>query len=368
MTVSVSVIIVNYNAAALTARAVASLEAEHSGSCVEVIVVDNSQAKSESDTLRRIMLPFVQLIVNQSNEGFGKACNQAYALAKGRYILLLNPDAYLLPHALPTLVGFLDSRPRAGAVGPRIYWDEALEFLLPPSINVSPIGYVMWDAIGKSSRLLPNLRSLWWRRYVVRVLHRSSPTQQKNLSGGHVLLRREAIEASGGLFDLRFFMYYEDADLFMRMRNNNFELYIDPRACVVHHYNQCVPLDDGKKPLYMQESWQKYVEKYDPTGKIRRVAAVLERHLPKAPPAEVETLGVLTEPLVFVVPRALQRGWIIECSPNPSFIPSAIKFGNGPTAEFSHATWRLLMPGRYYARLGGADDFFTHTTVQWDIE
>jgi GT2 family glycosyltransferase len=364
----VSAIVVNYNSALLTQQAVSSiLENNALDGRVEVFVVDNTATECERIKLRTVTRCGVTLVLNEANMGFGRSCNRAYKQSRGEYILLLNPDAYLLPDALSTLVRFLDSCPRAGAVGPRIYWDEAREFLLPPSLNMSPVA-CMWDAIGQSSQPLSDLRSLCWRRYAVRVLRRSCPSRQKNLSGGHVLLRRDAIEASGGLFDPRFFMYYEDTDLFARMRYNDLELYIDPRAGVVHHYNQCVPVDGGEKHRYMQESYQKYVEKYDHTGRIRRVAAFLERRLPKALPSEVETLGVLTEPLVSVVPKALQRGWIFECSPNPNFIPSAMKFGKGSTAKFSRAIWRLLIPGRYYARLGGADDFFTHTTLQWDIE
>ncbi|MDH3690786.1 MAG: glycosyltransferase family 2 protein [Gammaproteobacteria bacterium] len=363
-----SAIVVNYNSALLTQRAVSSiLEDGALAGEVEVFVVDNTATNRERMKLRTVSRYGVTLILNDINAGFGQACNRAYEQSRGEYILLLNPDAYLLPGALPTLVRFLDSCRRAGAVGPRIYWDEAREFLLPPSLNMSPLVCV-WDAIGRSSQLFVDFRSLLWRRYAVSVLRRSSPIQQKNLSGGHVLLRTKAIEASGGLFDPSFFLYYEDSDLFRRMRSNKFELYIQPRAGVVHHYNQCLPVDGGEKHWYMQESYQKYVEKYDPAGRIRRFAAFLERRLPKGVPSEIETLGIVTEPIVLAVPRALEAGWVFELSPNRNLVPAATQFGRGPTVKFTQDAWRLLLPGYYYGRLGGLNKFLTHKIWQWIVE
>jgi GT2 family glycosyltransferase len=363
----VSAIIVNYNSALLTRRAVSSVfedDALHGD--VEVLVVDNTSTEHERMKLRCFTQSGVTLILNKNNIGFGRASNLAYEQSRGKYILLLNPDAYLLPDALPTLIRFLESYPRAGAVGPRIYWDDACEFLLPPSLNMSPVACI-WNTIAQSSQLLFDLRSLWWRRHAVSVLCRALPVQQKNLSGGHVLLRRDAVEASGGLFDPRFFLYYEDTDLFRRMRSNKFELYIDPRASVVHYYNQCTPCDGGDKCRYMQQSYQQYMQKHDPIGRIRRGAAFLQKWLPKTDPCEIETLGTVDEPLVFGVPRKPEAGWVFEWSPNRNFMPAATRFGKGPAARFSQDAWRLLLPGCYYGRLGGVNSFFTYKMWQWAI-
>jgi GT2 family glycosyltransferase len=350
MTVSVSTIIVNYNAAALTARAVTSLEVEHSAPTVEVIVVDNSQARSESETLRGIMPPYVQLIVNESNEGFGRACNLAYALAKGAYVLLLNPDAYLLPGALDRLVAFLDTHPRAGAVSPLVYWDDAKQFILPPSIMPLPI-HCLRDVILKSSKKLLGLYEHWHRYRAWRILSGDTATKQRSLSGGLTLLKRKAVDASGGLFDPRFFMYFEDTDLFLRMRRKGFQLYMEPRARAVHNYNQCGFGIAEDKLRFIQQAQEFYLDKYDPHGLTRRLANVIAHVLPKAAPPSVEYLGVLAEPPAFAVPEHIADSWLLEWSPNASLVPAAMRLGQGRTAAFGEDAWRLLVPGRYYARL-----------------
>jgi hypothetical protein len=183
-----------------------------------------------------------------------------------------------------------------------------------------------------------------------------------------VLLRRQAIEVSGGLFDPRFFLYYEDTDLFMRMRRNDFELYIEPRASVVHNYNQCAPCDSGEKRRYMEESYQEYMRKYDLNGRIRKCAAFLGKWLPRTVSANFENLGRVSEPVTFIVPKGFENGWIFELSPNRNLMPAATQFGKGPAVRFAPDAWRLLLPGCYYARLGGVNSFFTYKTWQWAVE
>jgi len=366
MTVLVSAIIVNYCAAAFTARAVASLKAEHSAATVETIVVDNSQARSESETLRGVMPSDVRLIVNESNEGFGRACNRAYALAKGGYVLLLNPDAYLLPGALDRLVAFLDTHPRAGAVSPLVYWDDAKQFMLPPSNMPLPIHHLR-DAILNSSTKLQGLYEHWHRYRAWRILNSDAATRQRSLSGGLVLLRKKAVDASGGLFDPGFFMYFEDTDLFLRMRRKGIRLYMEPYAQAVHNYNQCGSGMAEDKRTFIRQAHEFYLNKYDPAGRAQRLATTIARMLPKATRPSMEHLGVLGEPPVFSVPEQIADSWLFEWSPNPNLIPAAVCHGQGRTATFGKDAWRLLLPGRYYARLGGAQCFFSHRTWSWDI-
>ena len=238
MNTIVSAIIINYNAAHLTTRAVSSIVDDKDNTNVEVIVVDNSESHSESDILRKLINANVKIIVNEKNIGFGRACNHAYKAAEGKYILLLNPDAYLLHGTLSKLVDFLENNTRAGAVCPRIYWDDERIFLLPPTYKYSPFDCIR-DQLFHSSRWLLQLYSQRHRHRTIRILRMDRPSKQSSLSGGLVLISREAIESSGGLFDARFLMYFEDADLFRRVRANHYHLYMEPSALAVHNYNQC---------------------------------------------------------------------------------------------------------------------------------
>src|SRR5688572_19418224 len=101
-----SVIIVSWNTQELLAQCLLSLHAHPLSAPHEVIVVDNGShdgsAQMVSDSF-----PTVQLIQNQDNRGFSRANNQAIRIARGEYILLLNPDTEVHAHALDRLVDFL---------------------------------------------------------------------------------------------------------------------------------------------------------------------------------------------------------------------------------------------------------------------
>ena len=125
-------IVVNYHSAALTLGAVQSLLNAESVGPLRVAVVDNSESEQEAAQLRAHLPPTVNLEINFRNEGFGRACNKAFACDQSRAVLLLNPDARLLPTTLRSLQETLYATRNAAAVGPRLFWDESLEYYFPP--------------------------------------------------------------------------------------------------------------------------------------------------------------------------------------------------------------------------------------------
>ncbi len=368
MSTKISAIVVNYGAAQLVRRAIESIVAgrERCGK-TEIIVVDNTADTDERRRIRNLVKKDATLIFNEKNEGFAAGCNRAYAVSKGEQILLLNPDAYLLTNALFTLSQFLDQSHTAGAVAPITYWDDGRRFFLPPSVNFSPSGDVM-NIVVESSRWLTSLRSRLWRRKALTVLRSVKPIRQRVLSGGVVLIRREAIERSGGLFDARFFMYFEDTDLFARIRKCGFELYIEPNAQAIHNYDQCGASEKPQKQRYMKEAYALYIEKHDQNGTMRGLGNRLRRWLPVAQPFVVKKLGTLRTPFKVSVPERLRAGWVLEWSPNANLIPAAVRFGSGDIADIPPPAWALLKPGRYFARLGSPSCVGRFETWAWAVE
>ena len=110
----VSVIVVNYNTADLLERMFAALEASRGSLRLQVIVVDNASRDNSVDILRK-RHPDAQLIENKVNVGFGRANNQALPHVRGRYVLLLNTDAFVAQDTLTKTVQFMDAHPRYGA-------------------------------------------------------------------------------------------------------------------------------------------------------------------------------------------------------------------------------------------------------------
>ena len=111
-----SVIIVNYNVQFFLEQALLSVRKASVKLPVEVFVVDNNSV-DDSVSMVKSKFPEVQIIANKENVGFSRANNQAIALSKGEYVLLLNPDTVVREDTFEKTVEFLDAHPEAGALG-----------------------------------------------------------------------------------------------------------------------------------------------------------------------------------------------------------------------------------------------------------
>ncbi|OIQ79892.1 N-acetylglucosaminyl-diphospho-decaprenol L-rhamnosyltransferase [mine drainage metagenome] len=350
----ISVLIVNYFSHALTVRAVSSVLAEDAAA--QVIVVDNSHDSSEADNLRGALTVRAKLVIATQNLGFGRACNLALEQATGDWILLLNPDAYLLPGCLQQLQHTLRQDARIGAVSPVAQWDEAGYFLLPPGQMQTPA----WEcllAIGHSFPPLGAWLSKRFKSFSMKCLYARRPVRQSMLSGGHMLLRRSAIDVVGGLFDPAFFMYYEDVDLCRRLELAGFKLMLDPAARVVHQWrNDPVKLEHAARAraLYMDKHFSAV-----------SLAARLQRKFEhRTPPKTARFLdfGICTESPAFHLPQHEVGNWMLELSPDPLFIPAALHRGPVAPDHIPRPVWDLLGPARYWARVthpGGQGSLFT---------
>lgn len=357
----ISVIIVNFQSATLTKRAVESVIGE--AELAEVFVVDNTATDEEKNTLRTILPEGVRLIFNKSNEGFARACNKAFTMSKGEWIFLLNPDAYILPGALKKLEDFLVKTPKAGAAGPRIYWDTNKTFLLPPNIFPSP-ARELYTQLSRLSEKFGLFDSMLYRWRSLKVWETSSPVKQQALSGGHVLLRRSAVEACEGLFDDRFFMYYEDSDLMHRLRKKGYSLFVVPDAEVIHNYTQ-----NKDKTGLMLKSGNIYFNKNFKNSILLAMSGRLSKIKKNAATGNIRDLGKVKKALRLDIPGHFSERWFFEWSPSPLFIPSAGYFGSGPTMEFPAGAWDMLGPGTYFGRVSSRKRLtFTNFKWHWEIE
>jgi GT2 family glycosyltransferase len=351
-------IVINYHSASLCRSAVRSIENSDSVGPVQVVVVDNSEDRAEFSRLTETLPEHVPVLTSDSgNLGFGRACNWAYRqyCHDVDWVLLLNPDAALLPGSLERLQRTLTSRSNIGAVGPQIYWDKDCRFYLPPSYIPTWFYYIpIWMRLGPHALPMRILSTLW-RCYSLHLWRATRPVRVFNLSGGHALIKKSVIERIGGLFDPRFFMYFEDTDLFLRIRRAGYKLLVDPGATVVHDYNKC-GADLGEKSRFMLESFHQFKEKHQTVcgkwmqEKLNRLIDLFTVQDP-----DVRHDGpVFQQPFTMTVPKAFRNSWLFEWSPNPNFIPAAGWLNHGSVLQFSNPYWEKLVSGRYYGRLGPA--------------
>lgn len=209
----VSIIIVSYNTRDLTVKSIDHVNQSQGFKPgeLEIIVVDNHSSDDTVSYLKK-HYPQVKLIVNQENRGFGGANNQGVELAQGKYVLLLNTDAFLSSQALRFMVDQMEQNQDFLSVGPQLrYGDGRLQLsggYLPTPIRV--IFWMWW--LDK----LPLIRSLV-KPYHVYSLKWHTQTQYPDwLMGACVLFRRSEYQAVKG-FDEHIFMYAEEVELYRRL-------------------------------------------------------------------------------------------------------------------------------------------------------
>jgi hypothetical protein len=194
----VFVVLVSYNTAQLIHRCIGHLRAASAGLRVSVVIVDNA-SRDESVALLRRSFADCEVIENSVNIGFGRANNQAMPLCNAPLVLLLNPDAYVSEGALDECLRHMDREPQCGVLGLRLV-DEA-------------------GNGNSSARDFPNV----FRSFAINTglikhkpddLARAGSADFVNcdwVTGCFYLVRRTTIEEVG-LFDPRYFLYFEEVD------------------------------------------------------------------------------------------------------------------------------------------------------------
>lgn len=227
-TAVLSILVVSYNTAELTLRAVQSISGAQDDFAVEVIVIDNGSS-DQSVAMIRQHAPEVTVIETGANLGFGKACNIGARAATGSHILLLNPDAILQPGSLRALVDLLDRCPDALLVGGVSLTSGGLI-----DVNASYGLPSLWTNFCFATGLSTVLRrSRVFNAESIGGWARNSERRVGVVPGFLLLCTRDTWALLDG-FDERYFMYGEDVDLSIRARQLGGHPRVTPNAVIVH--------------------------------------------------------------------------------------------------------------------------------------
>lgn len=236
----VSILIISYNTRELTLACLGSVYGQTRDAAFEVIVVDNTSADGSADAIEAAF-PQVRLIRAGENLGFAQGNNVAVLHARGRYLLLLNPDTVVLDGAIDKLYAFAQANPQYEIVGGRTVFDDGS--LNPKSCWRRP---TLWSAfciaVGLTaafprSNLFARESYGSWRRDTVR--------EVDIVSGCFFMLKRSLWEELGG-FDPAFFMYGEEADLCLRAAKRGVRCAVTPDATIVHYGGASEPVRADK--------------------------------------------------------------------------------------------------------------------------
>jgi GT2 family glycosyltransferase len=212
-----SIILVNYNDRPHLFACLSSLGQAAGDRRAEIILVDN-QSTDGSPEMVESTFPRVRIVRLGENAGFARANNIGIKAASGDFLLFLNTDTVVPESSLAALLAALESRPKAGAIGPALRRRSGYQVSFGKEVNFFG---ELWQKCVRNPyfkialRFSRRAREVGW------------------LSGACLLARRRAVEEAG-LFDERFFLYFEDIDLCRRMRKKGYRLLFYPRVEVFH--------------------------------------------------------------------------------------------------------------------------------------
>jgi O-antigen biosynthesis protein len=224
-----SVIIVNYNVRFFLEQCLHSVRRASANTDCEVFVVDNNSADGSCSMVSG-QFPEVKLIRNLKNIGFSAANNQAIRLAKGEFILLLNPDTIVEEETFNRCIAFMNEHTEAGALGVSMINGNGK--FMPESKRALPTPGTAFFKMSGLAVLFPKSKII--NRYYLGHLDRSVISEAEIISGAFMFIRKKVLEKTG-LLDESFFMYGEDIDLSYRILKAGFKNYYYPEVKIIHY-------------------------------------------------------------------------------------------------------------------------------------
>jgi GT2 family glycosyltransferase len=252
----VAILIVGWNSRELLGPCLDSIRAMDPPRTRQVVLIDNASSDDTVSFVRQ-QYPEVELIANKENAGFARGNNQGMAVARGRMVLLLNPDTEVRPDAIPSLLDFLERHPEVGVCGPKLLYPDGR--LQPNGRRFPTLASQLLVATGlrQLSPAAYDMRYQWGRTDFDR------EADVDEVSGACLMVRREVVEQVGGM-DEHLFMYYEEVDWCYRIKRAGWKVAYVPRAEVVHHIAQSVNKAGFRAYRAFHTSQYRYFRKHFP--------------------------------------------------------------------------------------------------------
>jgi len=358
-----SVIIVSYNSEDYIKRCIQDVAAAAEGVRFEVILIDNASRDETIDVANREFgdAPWFSVVDNDENLGFGKACNIGAERARGQYLLFLNPDVFLLPGALRASLDGFAKQDRCGAVMARTFWDDEMEFQFSFLKSMSPLFVLIQQT---ALRLLfgASIFEKFWRMDWAMWIS-EGPVEVLGVPGGYLMTQRALFRELGG-FDERFFMYYEDNDLCLRIRKALHKIYLLPSAKAIHYCGQSLKNYEGAG---MRKAQRKslislYTKHYPVLGRLLSVSISAADI---ATSAAKRGLGLLAREsasrgIPVGSPDGIALNWksvpgaeyyFLEVTQDPCFLHKVGARVIGNSYFLAHKAYRMLAPDTYFWRV-----------------
>jgi len=224
----IDLIIVNYKSTDFLQTCLNSVNDNLNGFQINVHVVDNGSR--DHVHLVKSTFPEIILTIHKDNLGFAKAANKIIKKTSSAYIIILNPDTILFDGFFESIIPYIQKHPDVGIVGPKIFDPDGC---IQGSARAFPtFRSVLFGRTSLLTRLFPN-SAITCASIVSNKSDGRTPLSVDWVSGACQIIRREAIEDIG-LFDERFFLYWEDVDLCKRIKKSGRKIIYYPLAAIEH--------------------------------------------------------------------------------------------------------------------------------------
>lgn len=244
-----SIIIVNWNTKDLLLQCLESVYQTIKRVEMEVFVVDNGSMDG-SIAAAKGRFPEVKFIQNEMNLGFARANNQALSLAKGRYLLLLNPDTQVKKGAMERLISFMDAHPEAGGAGAQLLNSDGSR-----QNSIANFPSLATELLNKSL-----LRWFFPSVFPGKERNYPEPIEVDSVIGACMVVKRDAIEPVG-LLDEGYFLFLEETDWCYRMRRTGWKIYHVPQAEIYHFQGKGVEMEKKKARVEYYRSLYRFFKK-----------------------------------------------------------------------------------------------------------
>lgn len=222
----VSILLVYYNEEKEILVCLESIKNLKTNLSYEVVVVDNSEDGIIKEKISKF--PFVKYVKAPGNIGYGRGINLAVKNAQGEYIFTLNPDTKIIKGTIEKLIKFVESKKTKTAVSPMLVSKKGRRVALLGTNELTPLRAVV--GLSFFNKLFPKNKIS--QSYWVNTKNKKKPYKADVISGIFLIKRADFIKAGG--FDENLFLYFEDTDIFKRLKEKGYSLYILPDAEIVH--------------------------------------------------------------------------------------------------------------------------------------
>lgn len=229
----VSCIIVNWNLKYLPRLCIEALKRSKCNFPFEIIVVDNDSHDESLDYLKEMhSKKEITLVHSGSNLGYGRANNLGAKYAKGKYLLILNPDVSVEPDLLQKMVDYMEANPAIGVLGPQLYFfngqiqDSCRKFMRPADLVIKRTPLQRFKFLKKRVD-----------EYVMADFNHTETREVDLVTGACFMASKAAFEKVNG-FDSRYFLFMEDADLCRKMWGAGYKIVYFPSSRALHYHKR----------------------------------------------------------------------------------------------------------------------------------